>query len=263
MKILVVDDEFSSLSHFLNKIIGKWDADYRFYKDDEEVILSYVKNNHVDGAFLDIYMPHINGVELAKKLVAINSDIKIVFITGGNLGFDDVDESIKDNVLGFIYKPIDEIKLSNYLLEMENKRREMTIKTFGSFDCFMNGNIVRFSSSKSKELFALLIAFNGKSLTMSQAITYLWPDKDIDRAKILYRDAVWRLRQTLNEINFKCVEFLRALLILDKHNIKCDYYDFLEGDVSLYNNEFLTSYDWSIEFESSLNEIKNKRGGSH
>lgn len=258
MKVIVVDDEFSSISHFLNKIIGHWDADYHFFNDDEEKILSYAKNNRIDGAFLDIYMPHIDGVSLAKKLVKIHSDIKIVFITGGNLGLDDLDEKIKDNVIGFIYKPIDEIKLSNFLLEIEDKRKEMTVKTFGSFDCFMNGNIVRFSSSKSKELFALLIALNGKSLTMSQAITYLWPDKDIDRAKILYRDAVWRLRQTLNEINFKCVEFMRALLILDKHNIKCDYYDFLEGNVDLYNNEFLTSYDWSIGFESSLNEIKDK-----
>ena len=34
----------------------------------------------------------------------------------------------------------------------------------------------------------------GKSLSMDKAITYLYPDKDYDLAKISYRDIIWKLR---------------------------------------------------------------------
>ena len=40
---------------------------------------------------------------------------------------------------------------------------------------------------------------------MEQAITALWPDKPLEKSKILYRDAVWRLRQTLKENEFTVV----------------------------------------------------------
>lgn len=95
----------------------------------------------------------------------------------------------------------------------------------------------------------LLIALVGNSLTMSQAITYLWPNKDNEKAKILYRDAVWRLRETLEEIRFPCVNFGRAILTLDKSNIKCDYYDYLSKKRRLKDSDiFLISYDWADEF---------------
>ena len=84
---------------------------------------------------------------------------------------------------------------------------------------------------------------------MSQAITYLWPNKDNEKAKILYRDAVWRLRETLEEIRFPCVSFGRAILTLDKSNIKCDYYDYLSKKRRLKDSDiFLISYDWADEF---------------
>lgn len=256
MRIIVVDDDISSLSHFLYRIVDKSGFDYHFFKDDFDAILSYTKNTKVDGAFIDINMPKIDAIKLAEELVKNNIDMKIVFVTDDNAIHGNLPSSIKNNVLGYINKPIEEVPLSKFLLELKNKSSKLTIHTFGSFDCFINGNIVKFSSSKSKELFALLVVLNGKSLTMSQAITYLWPDKDYDKAKILYRDAVWRLRQVLSSINFNCVDFSRAILFLNKTNIECDYYDFLNGNKALYNNEFLISYDWSIEFESALNNLK-------
>lgn len=48
----------------------------------------------------------------------------------------------------------------------------------------LNDRIVRFSSNKSMELFALLLVYKGKNLSMSDAITQLWPDYDLDKAKI-------------------------------------------------------------------------------
>ncbi len=255
MKILVVDDEVNALHLFLDEVISDTEFEYKFLKDDEEAILNYVKNNQVIGAFLDIKMPNIYGPELAKKLIAINKDIRITFVTGLNFSFNSLPNEIKNNVLGIIYKPINSIELSNYLLKIANIKPVLKVRMFGHFDCFLNNSLVHFSSNKSKELFALLLALNGKSLTMEQAITNLWPDKDIDKAKILYRDAVWRLRSTLQEIGFECVNFQRALLTLNKENIECDYYDLLNGKDVFYNDEFLVPYEWSISFENEIDYL--------
>ena len=259
MLIVIVDDEMNALQLFLSDIVGKDSFDYRFFKDDPESIIDYVKNNDVAGAFLDINMPAMNGIDLAKKLLDVKRDLKIIFLTGTDTRIEDIPEEIKPHVIDIIYKPYKVIDIDNAIASIKKEKTVMEVKMFGSFDCFINHRIVPFSSSKSKELFALLLAFNGKSLSMGEAITFLWPDKDIDKAKILYRDAVWRLRNALEEVKFSCVDFQRALLILDKKNIECDYYDFLQGKEGYYGDSFLTSYEWSIEFESEIHYLSQAR----
>lgn len=249
MNILIVDDEINALQAFLKEIVGEDETEYHFFTDDEKAILKYIKYHDVDGVFLDINMPRINGIDLARKIIEIKKTTKIAIITGTNLKMNDVPEDIKKNIISIIYKPYSKDNLQSSINVMGEIKPILTIKMFNGFDCFINNHIVEFSSSKSKELFALLIALDGNSLTMSQAITYLWPNKDNEKAKILYRDAVWRLRETLEEIRFPCVSFGRAILTLDKSNIKCDYYDYLSKKRRLKDNDiFLISYDWADEF---------------
>ena len=259
MRVIIVDDEVKALQLFLSQIVDI-NLEYRFFKDDKAAILDFVRKNETSGAFLDVNMPNINGLDLAKELIAIDKDIKIVFVTGTNRKMEDVPSNIVPNVVDIVYKPYTIDNIEKTLRVIAEKKPTLKVTMFNSFDCFINNHIVTFSSSKSKELFALLLAFNGKSVTMSQAITYLWPDKDVEKAKVLYRDAVWRLRSTLEEIGFQCVDFQRALLVLDKSNIKCDYYDFLNSKKKIANEAFLQSYDWSFDFENEIALINQQRG---
>jgi two-component SAPR family response regulator len=119
----------------------------------------------------------------------------------------------------------------------------------------MNDNLVTFSSNKSKELFALLIAYDGNNVSMNDAIANLWPDHDAELAKKLYRDAVWRLRKTLEGINFNCVNFGRANLTIKKENISCDFWDFVKSGKGDYRGEFMKNYDWSINHLAVLDSI--------
>jgi two-component SAPR family response regulator len=245
----------SALYVFLNEIIGKDGIEYKFFKDDESEILNYLSQNKVDAAFLDIGMPNINGIELAQKLIQKNGEIKIVFTTGLTVGKDDLPPDVRAKTLGFVYKPYDNNVLVNYLSQIANQTPVMTVKMFGSFDCFIGDRMVNFSSNKSKELFALLLTYDGKGLTMTDAISHLWADHDVERAKKLYRDAVWRLRKTLEEINFNCVIFGREQLSIKKDNIQCDYWEYLRSGKGDYRGEFLKNYDWSINFLATLDEI--------
>ncbi len=258
MKVIAIDDEISSLQIFLKEIVAIDNLECKFFKDDPQNILEYVKNNDVCSAFIDINMPKINGIELAKKLISIVDDIKIVFVTGISLTKSDLPPSIQNKVLGFIYKPYSYNEVKYYVDLLSDNYTTMEIKMFGGFDCFVNKEIVRFSSAKSKELFALLITYNGRALEMNDAISQLWPDAPLDNAKKLYRDAVWRLRKALNEYNFNCVIFSRAQLLLNKARLRCDYWDYLATGKGNYNGYFCKSYDWSIDYLAELDDIKNK-----
>ena len=183
MKIIIVDDELSALHAFLDEVIGERDIEYKFFRDDKAEIEEYVSANRVEAAFLDVNMPGINGMDLAAHLIGIRGDIKIVFITAQKVGVQDLDELVRKHTIGFVYKPYNKTVLDNYFCVLRHLAPELTVKMFGSFDCFVNGNIVTFTSKKSKELFALLLAYNGKSLSMTDAISQLWPDTPLEKSK--------------------------------------------------------------------------------
>lgn len=156
---------------------------------------------------------------------------------------------------------IDKTKKS-YVMEEEIKNAKkpqevasngkIKVTCFHTFDCFMNDKLLKFPSKKSKEFFALLIVLHGKSLTMDKAITYLWPDKDLDLAKISYRDVIWKLRKYLESIKFKGITFERGLTTIDPKYIECDYYDVIDKKTEYNDEPFMPEYDWSIDFENNF-----------
>jgi len=251
MKIIVIDDEINALKNFLEKTITFNKYDFKYFVDDKEAIFSYVKSNEVISAFIDIKMPNINGIELASKLIDINPKIKILFITGLVINKNDLPLKVAKNTIGFLYKPYDSNLLNSFLNIISKTTPIMYVRMIESFDCFIDDKIVNFSSSKSKELFALLLVYNGKTLEMSDAISQIWEDKNVNSAKILYRDAVWRLRKTLSDINFNCVTFKRGAMQLNKENIQCDYWDLLLAKKKT-DKSLLKSYSWSLNYESLI-----------
>lgn len=254
MKIVVIDDEMHALQSFLNESIS-YNVEYKFFKDDEPAIMDYMAKHTVDAVFLDIGMPSVNGLDLAEKLLRLNSDLVLVFITGMAITMENLSEELKAHTLGFLYKPYNADRLAEFLNLIDRRTPALTVRMFGTFDCFVDGKLVLFPSSKSKELFALLVAYNGKSLTMTDAISLIWENYDLEKAKALYRNAVFRLRKTLEGVGVHCVGFERALLTLDKTDIDCDYWTFLRTGKEEYRGEFCKSYSWSIDYLPELDNL--------
>lgn len=254
MKIIIVDDEMSALHTFLSGVIGQTDTEYKFFKDDVNEIMDYVSKNDVTAAFLDIGMPKINGIELARRIIAVSDKIRLVFITGMSITQNNLDDVVRAHTVAILYKPYDSEELKRIISKLGTAIPRMRVQMFGSFDCFYGGDPVRFTSQKSKELFALLLAYNGKTLTMSDAISQLWPDVELNKSKALYRDAVWRLRKTLAEINFNCVQFKRACMFLYKENIDCDFWQYLTDRQGTFPGEFCKNYDWSVDYLARLED---------
>ncbi len=260
MKILIIDDDLTTFSCFLEVVANQYMLEYKFFKENPMDALPYILSHEVEGVFLGSVL-EVKPLEFAKKLIEIKRDLKIVFIhSASDLNEENYLELLPHNYLGTCMKPLDTKQIDSFIYKMKASEKRIIVKTFGSFDVFINRQLINFKSAKSKELFALLIVYNGKTLNMSDAICHLWPDKELDRAKRLYRDAVWKLRKTLIEYDLlSYISFKRAQLFLHKKNIKCDYWDYLNDQNTNYNGMFLSSYDWSIEFQLELDSMKTKR----
>lgn len=108
MKILLVDDEelqLMRLESAVKAVVS--DAELLKYTNPVEAYDAN-KDNQIDIAFLDIEMPLINGVQLAKKLKHLNPLINIIFVTA----YDSYAlEAYKIHASGYVTKPVNEEKI--------------------------------------------------------------------------------------------------------------------------------------------------------
>jgi CheY-like chemotaxis protein len=115
--ILVVDDEpeiLRAMQNLLNglgyqsEIAGSGkDAVEKYEAMKPEVVL------------MDINMPEMDGVNCAEKILDLNPDARIAFITGYEVGgLDEFGERIKNSVKTFLTKPVELADLSSTLSQM-------------------------------------------------------------------------------------------------------------------------------------------------
>ena len=132
--ILVIDDE-SGIRSSLKGILE--DEGYQVKTTDTgEKGIEMLKNENFDLAFLDIWLPEINGIEALQKIKSYDKNIQVVIITGHG----SVESAVKATKLGafnFLEKPLSLEKVvltaKNALkqkdLEEENIQLRRKIKT--------------------------------------------------------------------------------------------------------------------------------------
>ncbi len=262
MRIMAVDDEVLALEDFEDtcREVGINDEIIKFNNPLDA--LSYVATNKIDIAFLDIEMPVIKGIELAKRIKAISKNIRVIFATSyGNyaleaFGVDAVDYVMKPYEPETIKKAYEKALLVKDAVA-ENK---VFIKTFGYFDVFVEGKSVSFPSAKSKELLALLVDRNGGVVNTEQAISILWEGRKYDETvQSLFRKVLKSLRLSLEDAGIS--EILvdnRNQRSVDKSKFVCDYYDFLENgknENTKYFGKYMEQYEWAKNTEEHINKM--------
>ncbi|MDE6273423.1 MAG: response regulator, partial [Clostridiales bacterium] len=182
MKIIVVDDELSALNTFLPHVVDDMNIECKMFLNAPRSALEYVRINRVDVAFLDIRMPEIDGVELAGRMLHVDPKLKIVFISAYAKDEDEIRARLNGRVAAFCHKPYSAEKLKTLLasLNAQSAKPSLYLRTFDAFDLFVNGVAVDFSSSKAKELLALLTDARGSYVNMDTAIGNLWPDRNAE-----------------------------------------------------------------------------------
>jgi two-component SAPR family response regulator len=257
MKILLVDDEKLQLIRLLNTV-------KKVLPDSE--ILSYTnpvlafkenENNLIDIAFLDIEMPEINGIQLAKKLKKINPKINVIFVTAyDNYALD----AYKLHASGYVTKPVNEKKVKDeleglrYDVELKTSKK-LQVKCFGNFEVFYNGVPLKFARSKSKELFAYLIDREGAAINVNELNAVLWEDDD---HKSYFRNLVSDITATLKSVGLDDVFIKRHNeCFIDISKVDCDAYEYKNNNpdaIRAYRGEYMMQYSWPI-----FNDDKEKK----
>ena len=117
MKVLIVDDEKLIAEDLSNEIRSLYpDASVDTFFTSPEA-LEIAKNKEYEVALLDIDMPDMNGITLARRLIALWPGINIIFVTGHT------EYALEAHELycsGFLMKPVGSRKLKK---AFENLRK--------------------------------------------------------------------------------------------------------------------------------------------
>lgn len=133
-RILVVDDEIE----ILKKLKKYLEDDYEILTaSDGQEGLETFKRERPPVVITDIKMPGMDGIELMRRVKAMDGDAEIIVITGHG-DMEVAIESLKLGAVDFLLKPIDLDELDaaiNRALEKLNTKRD----TFGFIDEVISG----------------------------------------------------------------------------------------------------------------------------
>ena len=257
--IAIADDEVLMLGALAAAITASPDITEvaKFSSCDEA--LAFVTENFVDVAFLDINMRGMGGLTLAEKILDARPDCKIVFCTGYE---EYAIPAFKLHASGYLLKPVSAKDVQAEIDNIKRVRRSekpLTVKCFGNFEVFANGEKLTFKRSKTKELFAFLIDRNGAGVTVAEIEVALW-DNDEEQKNQNYIHQLFRdLRHTLESVGMgEVFERTNYSYSVDPEKIECDYFSYLKNGTPAFLGEYMSQYSWAEGTCGLLWERKNK-----
>lgn len=153
MKVAICDDEklyvneiYAYIQNFSLKTKKNFEIQSFLSANDFLAIIAHEK---FDIIFLDIAMPDINGIELAKHIRRIDDKVSIVFITYMS---EKMPQGFEVMAAGFLVKPINETDIEKVierivLMYEKNRNIPFEIKTKGSGTAIVNMNDILYFES--------------------------------------------------------------------------------------------------------------------
>lgn len=257
MNLIYVDDEKPAIDNFrLTTADFSEIGQLHMFQSGEEA-LKFADENIVDVAFLDMEMPGIHGLELAKKLKQSDPNIRIVFVTAFSQYALD---AWSVDATGYLLKPYTARDIRKELTKCAYRplpSHEVVIQTIPSFSITVNDKPLRISSAKEREMLALLVDRGDRGFTAGEGIACLWPDRANDSGtQSLLRMTYKRLLATLDTAGISNILATRDnRRFLQTDAVECDLYRILDGDKQAarkYNGSYLQEYDWAEERNAQL-----------
>ena len=248
MNILLVDDEPLQLMRLEKEVkeVIKGGELYTFGNPRDAY--KKAKTVQFELAFLDIEMPELNGIQLAKRLKELYPLINIIFVTA----YDQYAlEAHRIHASGYITKPVSKASIIEEMENLRNpielgKEKRIQIKCFGNFEVFCDGEPLRFSYKKSKEAFAYLVDREGSAISVNELNAILWEE---DHQSYL-RNLIADIQSTLKKVGASDIFIKRHNeCYIDITKVDCDAYEYKKDNpnaVRMYRGEYMIQYDWAF-----------------
>lgn len=251
MKILIVDDERMALEEAQETVVQIRPEAEVVCAENYAQALGTAKIPELDIALLDIEMPGMSGLGLAKKLKEYNPNINIIFVTAyAEYALD----AFSMYASGYLLKPIRAEELerafANLRHPVEDQGTKLKVQCFGNFEVFYEGKPVHFARARAKEIFAYLVDLNGSTANTGELCGILFEDsRETEKNRHYIRNLISDIRRALHVCHADDVFISKRnqfSIVPDK--IDCDYYRFLKKDamaVNSYRGEYMKQYSWA------------------
>ena len=249
MRVMAVDDEIIMLDALVNAIKMSPDVQKVAEFTSCTEALQWAIAHPVDVAFLDINMRGMGGLTLAERIMEVCPQCKIVFCTGYS---EYAVEAFQIHVFGYLLKPITAQSVQKEIDHIKGefgKETLLTVRCFGNFEVFYQGEPLTFKRTKTKEVLAYLIDRKGSTVTAKQICAKLWEDS-VDEAKsanYLYQ-LLDDLRHSLRVVSAEGIlNHSRGTYAVNTVMLDCDYYRYLKHGKPEFLGEYMVQYSWAEE----------------
>ncbi len=263
MRAILVDDEPLMLKRFARLSAAIADINIVGQFENATEALNYVRENMVEIAFLDVEMPIMNGIDLAKQLRELRHDILIVFISAYN------DYVWDSNQIGgdyYIMKPYSqetlELAMERIRLLALRQKKKLYVQTFGRFLVLQDGKALPLKG-KAKEILALVITKRGQEVSNETIYSTIWEERPYGNAYMgVFYNALRRLKITLKNAN--CSELLYSTRHGQRANtgiFDCDFYAWQDKNTDIEHSfigEFLSEYSWAESILATMAMIEKE-----
>lgn len=255
MRTLTVDDRQLVIDMML-RILGQIDPQGEHLgTTNPDEALDIVARDPTDVAFLDIEMPRMGGLDLARAMQEQNPHVNIVFVTS----FEKYAlEAFGVHASGYLLKPMTKASVVDALEHLRyqpqpTETKPVEVRCFGAFEVLVDGKPVQFRRSKSKELFAYLVDRRGASCTYDMVVAALWPDRRAEESqKSMVRTFLADISSTFEKLGISGVAERdgKGGMRIATGMLDCDYYRFLEGDpkaLRSFTGQYMQQYEFAEE----------------
>ncbi|MCR4892410.1 MAG: response regulator [Lachnospiraceae bacterium] len=261
MTILAVDNEAMQLEMLKESIAEVVpDEEIQGFSNPHEALV-WSRHHKPEIAFLDIQMPVMDGIRLAKALKTNDPQINLIFVTGYYEEY--VLDALPLYFSGYLEKPVNSQKVRQaldnlrYPLVRRNPQKRIRVRCFGDFEVYVDGRALDFSLAKAKEIFAFLVDRKGSKVNGNTICATVYEkQRSLAASKSNLRNCVANIKATLHSVNADDV-FIKGWdsYAIDTSLIECDYYDWEENKpyaVRAFHGEYMSQYSWAETTLASL-----------
>lgn len=276
IRAILIDDDWLALQQLKKRLSEFESVKVVTIFSNAEDFLIVMKQLDFQVVFLDIQMPGMSGLDLAKIIKDWKKDIYIVFVTAHR---DYAIEAFELHSIDYLLKPILKHRLEKTITriqeQMQLKTRQpspnpptlpaMKVICFDEFVVYNQNEPVKWKTAKVKELFAFFITNLNAYVHRDTIIDQLWPEHDYKKSKIQLHTSISHLRKTLSSLGYEQVltfsnqsyalvldEFqcdaINLERMIDQHS-KVDHENILsfEQAVQQYHGSYMdkNSYGWT------------------
>jgi two-component SAPR family response regulator len=236
MKVAFVDDEKSMLI-ILKKMIAKIpgvEIAGAFQSTGEAY--KFLKVNKIDMLFVDIKMSEENGMDFARRISPEIPGTDIVFLTSFK---EHALEAFDVYAFDYIVKPVSQERLErtisraiqkhgSSLVSSEQTMNKLFVYCLGGLELkSLDGQTIKFNSSKSAELFAFLLLSAGRYISKWSVMENIFRGMPRQNAETYLNTTVYKLRKALEPYGMKeVVDFSSESYKLENKDIYIDFMDF-------------------------------------